>query len=130
MSQINEQKFHAFIGKMLGDLGGAFSVPTTRIGFRLGLFEALNAVGPATAADLAARAGGLAPRAVMCRPTPSWPTSPPSDFGTSTSTASIDSHWNDIWTAWCPRHRLSPWRSASDSTRTYAQEPALNCTFP
>jgi hypothetical protein len=38
MAQLNEQKFHAFIGKMLGDLGGAFSVPTTRIGFRLGLF--------------------------------------------------------------------------------------------
>jgi SAM-dependent methyltransferase len=64
MAQLNEQKFHAFIGKMLGDLGGAFSVPTTRIGFRLGLFDALNAGGPATAADLAARAGGLAPRYV------------------------------------------------------------------
>src|ERR1700723_830027 len=64
MAQLNEQKFHAFIGKMLGDLGGAFSVPTTRIGFRLGLFDALNAGGPATAADLAARAGGLSPRYV------------------------------------------------------------------
>jgi ubiquinone/menaquinone biosynthesis C-methylase UbiE len=64
VSQLNEQKFHAFIGKMLGDLGGAFSVPTTRIGFRLGLFEALSAAGPATAADLAARAGGLTPRYV------------------------------------------------------------------
>ena len=64
MAQLNEQKFHAFIGKMLGDLGGAFSVPTTRIGFRLGLFDALNAGGPATAAELAARAGGLAPRYV------------------------------------------------------------------
>ena len=48
---------------MLGDLGGAFSVPATRIGYRLGLFDAL-ATGPATAADLAARAGGLAPRYV------------------------------------------------------------------
>src|SRR6202046_1417279 len=64
MAQLNEQKFHAFIGKMLGDLGGAFSVPTTRIGFRLGLFDALNAGGPATAADLAARSGGLALRYV------------------------------------------------------------------
>ena len=64
MAQLNEQKFHAFIGKMLGDLGGAFSVPTTRIGFRLGLFDALGVGGPATAADLAARAGGLAPRYV------------------------------------------------------------------
>ena len=52
MAQLNEQKFHALIGKMLGDLGGAFSVPTTRIGLRLGLFDALNAKGPATAEDL------------------------------------------------------------------------------
>jgi len=61
---MNEQKFHAFIGKMLGDLGGAYSVPTVRIGFRLGLFDALHAGGPATAEDLAARAGKLAPRYV------------------------------------------------------------------
>ncbi len=27
MTQLNEQKLHKFIGKMLGDLGGAFSVP-------------------------------------------------------------------------------------------------------
>jgi hypothetical protein len=64
MAQLDEQKFHAFIGKMLGDLGGAFSVPTTRIGFRLGLFEALGEGGPATAAELAARTGNLAPRYV------------------------------------------------------------------
>jgi Methyltransferase domain len=64
MTQLNEQKFHAFIGKMLGDLGGAFSVPTVRIGLRLGLFDALHQGGPATAADLAKRAGGLAPRYV------------------------------------------------------------------
>jgi ubiquinone/menaquinone biosynthesis C-methylase UbiE len=64
MLQINEQKLNEFIGKMLGDLGGAFSVPTARIGFRLGLFDALHQGGAATAADLAARAGGLAPRYV------------------------------------------------------------------
>jgi len=64
MSQLNEQKLNAFIGKMLGDLGAAFSVSTTRIGFRLGLFEALQAAGAATAAQLAERAGGLAPRYV------------------------------------------------------------------
>jgi hypothetical protein len=64
MAQLEERKLNDFIGKMLGDLGGAFSVPTTRIGFRLGLFEALNTGGPATAAELAARAGGLAPRYV------------------------------------------------------------------
>jgi SAM-dependent methyltransferase len=64
MAQLNEEKFHKFIGKMLGDLGGAFSVPTVRIGLRLGLFDALHKGGAATAADLAARAGGLAPRYV------------------------------------------------------------------
>jgi ubiquinone/menaquinone biosynthesis C-methylase UbiE len=64
MAQLNEQKFHALIGKMLGDLGGAFSIPTTRIGFRLGLFDALSTGGPATAAELGARAGDLAPRYV------------------------------------------------------------------
>jgi SAM-dependent methyltransferase len=64
MKQLNEQKFHAFIGKMLGDLGGAFSVPTVRIGLRLGLFDALHKGGPATATALAERAGGLAPRYV------------------------------------------------------------------
>ncbi len=55
---IDEAKLHNFIGKMLGDLGGAMSVPTVRLGLRLGLFEAL-AQSPATAAELAERAGGL-----------------------------------------------------------------------
>ncbi|WP_028055758.1 class I SAM-dependent methyltransferase [Sphingobium bisphenolivorans] len=55
---IDQEKLHAFVGKMLGDLGGALSVPTARIGFRLGLFDAL-AQGPASAEELATRAGGL-----------------------------------------------------------------------
>ena len=42
MSDINNDKLGALVGKMLGDLGGAFSVPTVRIGFRLGLFDALH----------------------------------------------------------------------------------------
>ena len=63
MSPIDETKLHAFIGKMLGDLGGAMSVPTVRIGLRLGLFEALTQ-GPATAAELAGRTGGLHERYV------------------------------------------------------------------
>ena len=33
---------------MLGHLGGAFSVPTVRVGLRLGLFSALHEGGPAT----------------------------------------------------------------------------------
>jgi hypothetical protein len=42
---------------MLGDLGGAFSVPTGRIGYRLGLFETLHKHGPVTADELAAQTG-------------------------------------------------------------------------
>ncbi|PAL20393.1 class I SAM-dependent methyltransferase [Sphingopyxis sp. GW247-27LB] len=60
---IDEDRLHAFVGKMLGDLGGGMSVPTVRLGFRLGLFDAL-AEAPATAAELASRAGGLHERYV------------------------------------------------------------------
>ena len=60
---LDETKLHAFVGKMLGDLGGALSVPTVRIGHRLGLFDILHQ-GPATAAELAGRAGGLHERYV------------------------------------------------------------------
>ena len=64
MSQLDEGKLHEFVGKMLGDLGGAFSVPTVRLGLRLGLFDALHEGGPATAGELAKRAGGLTERYV------------------------------------------------------------------
>jgi 2-polyprenyl-3-methyl-5-hydroxy-6-metoxy-1,4-benzoquinol methylase len=57
MPEINAEKLNAFVGKMLGDLGGAFSLPTVRIGFRLGLFDALHQGGAATAQELANRAG-------------------------------------------------------------------------
>lgn len=60
---IDEEKLHGFVGKMLGDLGGGMSVPTVRLGFRLGLFDAL-AEAPATTKELAARAGGLHERYV------------------------------------------------------------------
>ncbi|MGH6787784.1 MAG: class I SAM-dependent methyltransferase [Novosphingobium sp.] len=60
---LDEAKLNEFVGKMLGDLGGAMSVPTVRIGFRLGLFDRL-AEAPATAAELADRAGGLHERYV------------------------------------------------------------------
>lgn len=60
---IDEAKLHAFVGKMLGDVGGAMSVPTVRLGFRLGLFDAL-ASGPATSVQLAQRAGNLHERYV------------------------------------------------------------------
>ncbi len=64
MAQLDEGKLNTFIGKMLGDLGGAFSVPTVRLGLRLGLFDALHQGGAATAGELAKRAGGLTERYV------------------------------------------------------------------
>ena len=57
MQDIDGNKLNALVGKMLGDLGGAFSVPTTRIGFKLGLFASLHADGAATAGELAKRKG-------------------------------------------------------------------------
>jgi len=64
MTQLDMDKLNLFVGKMLGDLGGAFAVPTTRLGFRLGLFDALQEHGPATSAQLAQRAGNLSERYV------------------------------------------------------------------
>ena len=57
MAEIDSDKLNGLVGKMLGDLGGAFSVPTVRIGFRLGLFDALGREGPLTAAELAGKMG-------------------------------------------------------------------------
>ncbi|MBV8796643.1 MAG: methyltransferase domain-containing protein [Hyphomicrobiales bacterium] len=48
-------KLNQFIGKILGDLGGAFSVPMVGIGDKLGLYKALNEHGPMTPAELAAK---------------------------------------------------------------------------
>ena len=64
MTHIDMDKLNIFVGKMLGDLGGAFSVPTARIGYRLGLFDALFEHGPMTSAELAQRAGKLSERYV------------------------------------------------------------------
>jgi hypothetical protein len=57
MPDFDGDKLNALVGKMLGDLGGAFSVPTVRIGFRLGLFDALHKDGPLSAETLAQRTG-------------------------------------------------------------------------
>jgi SAM-dependent methyltransferase len=57
MADVDSDKLHQLVLKMLGNLGGAFSVPTVRIGCRLGLFESLHRDGPATAAVLANRLG-------------------------------------------------------------------------
>jgi 2-polyprenyl-3-methyl-5-hydroxy-6-metoxy-1,4-benzoquinol methylase len=55
MNGVDGDKLNGLVGKMLGDLGGAFSVPTARLGFRLGLFDSLHKDGPATSVELAAR---------------------------------------------------------------------------
>jgi 2-polyprenyl-3-methyl-5-hydroxy-6-metoxy-1,4-benzoquinol methylase len=64
MCQPNEDKLNNLIGKMFGDLGGAFSVPTVRMGLRLGLFDAMHNTGPMKTDALAAKAGNLTPRYV------------------------------------------------------------------
>lgn len=55
MTEANPDTLNLLVGKMLADLGGAFSVPTVRIGIRLGLFDSLHSVGPATSTELATR---------------------------------------------------------------------------
>jgi 2-polyprenyl-3-methyl-5-hydroxy-6-metoxy-1,4-benzoquinol methylase len=60
---LDETKLTEFVGQVLGDLGGAVSVPLVRIGDALGLYRSLAEIGPATAEDLAA-AAGCAPRYV------------------------------------------------------------------
>jgi len=57
MQDLDPDKLNQMVGKMLGDLGGAFSVPTVRIGLKLGLFDALQQHGPLTATELASRTG-------------------------------------------------------------------------
>lgn len=57
MSEVDPEKLNQLVGKMLGDLGGAFSVPTVRIGLRLGLFDSLHTGGPSTSSELASRLG-------------------------------------------------------------------------
>jgi SAM-dependent methyltransferase len=51
---IQEDKLHAFVGKVLDDLGGAYSIGLVQIGANLGLYKALSDLGPMTAKELAA----------------------------------------------------------------------------
>ena len=53
---LDDTKLAAFIGQVLGDLGGAVSIPLVRIGDALGLYAALDRIGPATPEALAAAA--------------------------------------------------------------------------
>jgi len=57
MSQVDEGRLNELVGRVLGDLGGAVSVPLVRIGEELGLYRTLRDVGPATADELAKAAG-------------------------------------------------------------------------
>ncbi|ESZ18873.1 hypothetical protein X737_16575 [Mesorhizobium sp. L48C026A00] len=46
MTQVDETKLNELVGRVLGDLGGAVSVPLVRIGDSLGLYETLKRIGP------------------------------------------------------------------------------------
>jgi len=53
---IDATKLNAFVGKILGDLGGAATAPLVRMGDKLGIYTALKEHGPMTSAELAAKA--------------------------------------------------------------------------
>jgi 2-polyprenyl-3-methyl-5-hydroxy-6-metoxy-1,4-benzoquinol methylase len=55
--QVDAAKADAFVGRVLGDTSATTTVILAAIGDRLGLFKALAAGGPSTAADLAAQTG-------------------------------------------------------------------------
>lgn len=63
MTQIDEGRLNDLVGRVLGDLGGAVSVPLVRMGDTLGLYRTLRENGPATSDDVA-RAAGCNPRYV------------------------------------------------------------------
>jgi 2-polyprenyl-3-methyl-5-hydroxy-6-metoxy-1,4-benzoquinol methylase len=63
MTEFDEAKCNELVGRVLGDIGGAVSIPLVRIGDALGLYRTLRNIGPASAEDLAA-AAGCAPRYV------------------------------------------------------------------
>lgn len=54
---IDETAVEAFVGRALGDLGGAMTTVFCALGDRLGLFKALAAEGPASSEDLATHLG-------------------------------------------------------------------------
>jgi len=57
MTHVDESKLNDLVGRVLGDLGGAVSIPLVRIGDTLGLYSALKKIGPANAEELAETAG-------------------------------------------------------------------------
>jgi SAM-dependent methyltransferase len=56
-ARFDEQKLHAFVGKMVGEVGAALTGALVVIGDRLGLYRALAANGPMTSAALATATG-------------------------------------------------------------------------
>lgn len=57
MTQLNETTLNELVGRILGDLGGAVSVPLVRIGDALDLYKTLKQIGPAKADELAEATG-------------------------------------------------------------------------
>jgi SAM-dependent methyltransferase len=56
-TEFDSAKVEAFVGKVLGDASATMSTMLAVLGDRLGLFKDLHTSGPATSAELAARAG-------------------------------------------------------------------------
>ncbi|HEX4736243.1 MAG TPA: class I SAM-dependent methyltransferase [Allosphingosinicella sp.] len=54
---LDPDKLHAFMGKMVGDMGAAMSGALVITGAKLGLYRALADMGPATSGELAERLG-------------------------------------------------------------------------
>ncbi len=54
---IDEAKLHDFVGKVVGDVGGAFGAMMADIGDKLGLYKAMAEVGPVSSSQLASATG-------------------------------------------------------------------------
>ncbi|MBX6343069.1 MAG: SAM-dependent methyltransferase, partial [Thermomicrobiaceae bacterium] len=54
---VDRARLKAFLGRVIEDFGGTMATLMCSLGDRLGLFQALAELGPATSAELAARAG-------------------------------------------------------------------------
>src|SRR4051812_34130407 len=54
---IDEQKLEAFMGRFVGDMGAAMTMPLVRLGERLGLYREMAHAGPMTSQELADRSG-------------------------------------------------------------------------
>lgn len=54
---VDQAKLQSFLGKVVGDIGAAISVPLFIIGEKLGLYKAMAGAGPITAEQLAAKTG-------------------------------------------------------------------------